>query len=98
MGNAHVISKEDLILYVLSKLPPDKSDKYFINKLAFMIEFSYIHKNSGKPLSDANYAAIPHGPVIDQYASIFAEMQDKGLIKLSESDDFVRLVTTDSVQ
>lgn len=70
---------EDLILYVLGKIPPEKATKMFVNKIAFLAEFSYKFR-TWKELSHAQYAAIDHGPVIDNYKKLFTQMQkDKKL-------------------
>ncbi|MDP2593503.1 MAG: Panacea domain-containing protein [bacterium] len=75
------LNVEDYILYILNKLEPEKSDKIRLNKLAFLIEFSYLY-HFNKDLSEANYAAIDHGPVIDKYEKILKNMQKKNLIKM----------------
>ena len=75
------LSVEDLILYILNKLEPDKSDKIRLNKLAFFVEFAYLLKY-GADLSEANYAAIDMGPVIDDYDKILKGMQEQGLVKM----------------
>src|SRR3989344_5059370 len=75
------LNKEDLILYILSKLEPDKSDKIRLNKLAFFAEFAYLLKFN-QDLSNAEYAAIDMGPVINDYESILNSMQKSGLIKI----------------
>ena len=74
-------NKEDFILYILNKLEPDKSDKIRLNKMAFFVEFAYL-LNFNQDLSDADYAAINNGPVIDGYDSLLKSMQAKGLIKI----------------
>jgi uncharacterized phage-associated protein len=82
MGNKKFkFTKEDFILYILNKLEPDKSDKIRLNKMAFFVEFAYL-LNFGQDLSDANYAAINKGPVIDGYDSLLKSMQTKRLIKI----------------
>ena len=60
---------EDFILYILNKLEPEKSDKIRLNKLAFFTEFAFLHRFN-QPLSNAEYAGISLGPVIDNYDTI----------------------------
>ncbi len=89
------LKKEDYILYILDHLEPGKSDFWCLNKIAFLVEFAYFYFNE-KPLSDAKYAAIDHGPVIDKYKETFTAMEKKGLIK---TDGYrIRLVGTESVR
>jgi len=83
-----VFNKEDLVLYLLSKMEPEKSTHIRLNKLAFFVEFGYLYKTK-KELSSAKYAAINYGPVIDGYIELFKEMEKKGKIKL-DGDRFVR--------
>ena len=58
-----------------------KTGKIRLNKLAFFVEFGYIFK-TGKPLSDAEYAGIDMGPVINDYKQILARMEKAGDIKI----------------
>lgn len=74
------INKKEYILYLLNKLPA-KTDKYRINKIAFLIEFAYIYKNSTE-LTDTVYAAITKGPVVNDYKELFKDMQQEGSIKI----------------
>ena len=75
------LTVEDLILYILNKLPPGKSDKIRLNKLAFFAEFAFLHKFN-QPLSTAEYAGIDLGPVINNYDVILKGMQKNKLIKM----------------
>lgn len=75
------LSVEDLILYILNKLEPEKSDKIRLNKLAFFVEFAYLLRY-GNDLSNARYAAIDKGPVIDKYDIILKEMKSAGSVKM----------------
>ena len=75
------LNKEDFILYILSKLEPDKSDKIRLNKLAFFVEFSYMLRFNSD-LSNTEYAAIGMGPVIDDYDILLRNMQKSGLVKI----------------
>lgn len=72
---------EDFILYILNKLEPEKSDKIRLNKLAFFTEFAFLHRFN-QPLSNAEYAGISLGPVIDNYDAILKGMQKKNLVKM----------------
>jgi len=75
------LKKEDYILYILNHLEPEKSDYWCLNKIAFLVEFAYLFFTE-KELSDANYAAIDHGPVIDGYKKILDTMEKRGLVKI----------------
>lgn len=89
------LKKENYILYILNHLEPEKSDFWCLNKIAFLVEFGYLYFKE-KPLSNARYAAIDHGPVIDEYKETFASMEKKGLII---TDGYkIRLVITEPVK
>src|ERR1035437_8114415 len=75
------LTSEDLILYILNKLEPEKSDKIRLNKLAFFAEFAFLHRFN-KPLSNVEYAGIDLGPVINDYDTILKDMESKKLIKM----------------
>ena len=72
---------EELILYILNKLEPEKSDKIRLNKLAFFAEFAFFHRFN-QLLSNAEYAGIDLGPVINNYDSILRDMQKNNLVKI----------------
>lgn len=74
------LSKETYVLYLLNKLSA-RTDKYRINKIAFLVEFAYIYQNRTE-LTDAEYAAINKGPVINDYKNLFEKMEKKGLLKV----------------
>lgn len=78
---AQKLTVEDLILYILNKLEPEKSDKIRLNKLAFFTEFAFLH-HFNRPLSSAEYAGIDMGPVIDNYDIILKSMQKNNLVKV----------------
>lgn len=78
---AQKLNIEDYILYILNKLEPGKSDKIRLNKLAFFVEFAFLHRFN-IPLSNVEYAGIDLGPVIDNYDSILKAMQKKNLVKI----------------
>ncbi|MBI3627691.1 MAG: DUF4065 domain-containing protein [Candidatus Sungbacteria bacterium] len=89
------LNTEKYILYILNHLPPGKSTLFYLNKIAFLVEFSYRYFNE-KDLSTAHYAAITYGPVIDDYELILKSMQKKGLIKIQGNN--IRVVTTEEVK
>lgn len=72
---------ENFILYILQKMGSKSCDKIKLNKIAFFVEFGYYFKKQ-KELSKTKYAGISYGPVIDNYANIFAKMNRDGLLKL----------------
>lgn len=74
-----IFNTKDFILYILNRIEPAKSDKIRLNKVAFFVEFAYIFYNN-KNLSNAKYAAIDNGPVIDGYDKILKEMVKEKLI------------------
>lgn len=71
----------DYILYLLNRLRPDASDKIKLNKIAFLVEFGYKFKTR-KELSDAQYAGINLGAVINDYKEIFEDMEKSKKIKI----------------
>lgn len=77
-----IFNTKDFILYILNRIEPAKSDKIRLNKIAFFVEFAYIFYNN-KDLSDANYAAIDNGPVINSYDAILKEMAKEKLIAIN---------------
>ena len=90
-----ILKKEDYILYILNHLQPEKSDKRNLNKIAFLVEFAYLYFKE-KALTDAEYAAIDHGPVIDNYREILDKMEKKRLIKIDGYK--IRLVASKMVK
>lgn len=85
------ISKEELVLYLLNRTKPEQSTLLRLNKLAFFIEFGFIYKKQ-RELSDAKYAAIDYGPVIDGYKDLFAKMQKDKKIVIDKDGKHVRLL------
>jgi uncharacterized phage-associated protein len=81
MSPTLTLTAEQYILYILNRLQPERSDLRMVNKIAFLVEFAYLYFKE-KELSKAKYAAIDHGPVIDDYKLILSGMEKKGLIKL----------------
>jgi uncharacterized phage-associated protein len=77
-----IFNTEDFILYILSQIPPEKSDKIRVNKLAFFIEFAYFFYYE-KEISKTVYAAINNGPIINNYKQILEKMEKAGLIKIN---------------
>ena len=70
---------KEYILYLLQRIEPKQSGKLKLNKIAFFVEFGYIHK-TGKELSNAKYAGIPLGPVINDYKTVLEKMEKDGLV------------------
>lgn len=88
------LTAEQYILFILNRLQPEKSDLRTVNKIAFLVEFAHLYFKE-KEISKAKYAAIDHGPVIDDYKIILSGMEKKGLIKL---DGFkIRLVDSTAI-
>lgn len=77
-----IFNTEDFVLYILSQIPPEKSDKIRINKLAFFIEFAYFFYYE-KEISKTLYAAINNGPIINNYKQILDKMEKAGLIQIN---------------
>ena len=71
---------EDYVLYILKKIPYEKSTPLVINKIAFLTEFAYKFKTF-KDLTDIEYAAIDYGPVINNYKKLFKKMSNEGKIE-----------------
>lgn len=88
------LKKEDYLLLILNHLEPEKSDFWCLNKIAFLVEFAFIYF-TGNILSDADYAAIDHGPVLDNYRNIFKIMEGKKLIKTEGYK--IRLISSNSI-
>lgn len=81
MSKHKKLTTKDLILYILQKVEPERSDKIRLNKIAFFTEFGYFHKKQAE-LSETKFAGINFGPVINQYAKILRTMESDGLIKI----------------
>jgi uncharacterized phage-associated protein len=73
------INIEELVLFILNDCPPNIGVKK-LNKLAFLLEWSYIF-DTGKELTNAQFAAIDMGPVIDGYKGLFQAMEKEKLIQ-----------------
>ncbi|MBU1200407.1 SocA family protein [Patescibacteria group bacterium] len=95
MSKKKKLSPQDLILYILQKIEPEKSDKIRLNKIAFFVEFGYYHKKQSE-LSRTKFAGIKLGPVINQYAEILESMEKSGKIKIDGYK--VRPLISSSVQ
>ena len=95
MSKKKKLSPEDLILYILQKIEPEKSDKIRLNKIAFFVEFGYYHKKQSE-LSRTKFASIKLGPVINQYAEILENMEKSGQIRIDGYK--VRPLTSSSTQ
>lgn len=88
-GNTKKVSKEDLILYLLNKIEPEKSTLLRLNKLAFFAEFGFIYKQQ-KELSDAQYAAIDYGPIINDYKKVLSKMEKEKKILIDKDGKHIR--------
>lgn len=67
-----------------------------LNKLAYLLEFTYIFENDRK-LTDAEYAALPMGPVINDYKILLKKLVEEGKISKNEKagdglEDYLPLV------
>lgn len=93
--NKYAIDKEKMLLYLLSRMQPRDSTKMKLNKLAFFAEFGFKFK-TGKDLTNAEYAGIDHGPVINDYRQLLLDMEKKGLIKIIGNT--IILQTTQGIQ
>ncbi len=79
------LSISDLVLFILKKSPPNMGVKK-LNKLAFFLEFSYFFEFQ-EPLTDHDFAAIPMGPVINDYQKVLAQMcSEKKIYRNDEAD------------
>jgi uncharacterized phage-associated protein len=76
---------EDLLLFILGHSSPNMGIKK-LNKLAFFLEFTYIFEND-KTLTDAEYAALPMGPVINDYKILIQNLAQNGKIAKNEKAD-----------
>ena len=74
----NVIAIEDLLLFILNHSQPNIGIKK-LNKLAFFLEFTYIFEND-KALTNAEYAALPMGPIVNDYKKLIARMVKAGKI------------------
>ena len=72
----------NMVLYFIS----NAKFKVRLNKLLFYADFLHF-KNFGKALSGAKYAALPMGPVPDNYAPIFGLIERNGYILTDLIDD-----------
>jgi uncharacterized phage-associated protein len=75
----------DVILYICNEVPPFKNGALKINKLVWFIESEYYRLHNAT-ITGVKFAAIDHGPVINDYKLYFNHMQKKRLIKLNKED------------
>jgi hypothetical protein len=87
--NNTMLTTEDFILYLLKKVEPGKIDLLRLNKLAFFVEFGYIFKTNDQ-LSKAQYAGIPNGPVINDYADVLVRMEKQKMLVIDKVSHKVR--------
>lgn len=71
--NDYIFDQEDFILYILNKIEPKNSTKIKLNKIAFFTEFGFLYRQN-RQLSNADYAGINYGPVINDYATLLTQM------------------------
>lgn len=83
--NHNMIDIEDLLLFILSHSSPNMGIKK-LNKLAFFLEFTYIFEND-KKLTNAEYAALPMGPTINDYKLLVTKLVKSGKIAKNEKAD-----------
>lgn len=81
----NTIDIKDLILFILNHSNPNMGIKK-LNKLAFFLEFTYIFEND-KKLTNAEYAALPMGPVINDYKVLIKHLVEDGKISKNEKAD-----------
>ncbi len=72
-----------MVLYFLS----NAQFKVRLNKLLFYADFLHF-KNFGRAISGAKYAALPMGPVPDNYAPIFGLIERSGYILTELIDEY----------
>ena len=76
---------EDLILFILENSKPNMGIKK-LNKLAFLLEFAYLFEHQ-KPLTNADFAAIDMGPVINNYKALMERLtQEKKICRNEKAD------------
>lgn len=80
-----VIEISDLLLFILNHSNPNMGIKK-LNKLAFFLEFTYLFEND-RALTNAEYAAITMGPVVNDYKVLIADMVEAGKIVQNEKAD-----------
>lgn len=95
MSKHKKLSTTDLILYILQKMEPERSDKIRLNKIAFFAEFGFYHKKQTE-LSETVFAGITLGPIIDDYTGILTRMESQGLIKID--GNLIRPLNSPSVE
>ena len=81
----NLIDIEDLLLFILSNSSPNMGIKK-LNKLAFFLEFTYIFENDRK-LTNAEYAALPMGPVINDYKVLIKNLVKSGKVAKNKKAD-----------
>jgi uncharacterized phage-associated protein len=80
------ITIDQLVLFVLNNGKPHMGIKK-LNKLAFLLEFTYLFEKETE-LTNAPYAAIDMGPVINDYKDLIASLvKDGAIIKNPKADE-----------
>ncbi len=83
--NKPALKIEDLLLFILNNSNPNMGIKK-LNKLAFFLEFTYIFEND-RELTNAEYAALPMGPIVNNYKVLIADMvRRQQIIKNAKAD------------
>lgn len=70
----------NMVGYFAEKIHPQKT---FLNKLLFYCDFGH-YKNYSESISGCRYAAIPNGPVPNNYNSLFERMEKENIVILNE--------------
>lgn len=71
---------KNLVLYVLSHDAYREGGIKKLNKLLYFIDF-YFYREHEKLISGARYAKADMGPVVDQYRTVFGELERDGALK-----------------
>ncbi len=77
--NEKEIKLFDIILYICDQLPRFENGALKINKLIWFIE-SEFYRQHEKTITGVTFAAIDHGPIMNDYKVIFEKMKKNGLI------------------
>lgn len=75
----------DIILYICNEIPKFDNGALKINKLIWFIESEYYRKHE-KTITGVEFAALPHGPVMNGYTRIFNEMEKMGYFSIDKGD------------
>lgn len=85
MSTRTPVTADQLILFILNNSKPNMGIKK-LNKLAFLAEFTYLFEKE-TPLTQAEYAAIDMGPVINDYKDLMKRLvKEKKIVKNNQAD------------